>query len=235
MIYHLYALRLLDALSTQPEALFPLKALRVLSPIHPLTLPESNDLLLGRVTEMEALMHERVRITQEMEQRRDRGLEEGFAAIEQQVTLHPSDSWQEVIIKARVLRDLGRPNDAIAAFQAYGKRFGETDERAIKYAQAAVRFTEYLSAVGGEGGLFVQSFDPESPAQQAGLLLEDIVVKLQGQNVAGMDELLPTLMKIAPNTPLVLDVLRWDQDQRSFTACSISVAQKPVGVEFLPI
>lgn len=234
-LYHVYALRLLDALKPNAETLDKLQQLRSLWPQKPLAQPECNELLLGLVEEMTVLMQARAQLLQENTAERDQTLETAWAGIAQQTTLYPSDTWQEIIVKARILRDLGRKEEAIAAFEQYGTRFQEKFPYAAHYAQTAILLTQYIPEIEIKGGLYITSFEPNSQGQQSGLCIGDILVAMQDQAISGMDELLALLMKTPPNTPFLLKVLRWETTISNFRAFTFNVIEKPIGAEFLPV
>jgi hypothetical protein len=235
MIYHLYALRLLNALETTPDALVALDGLRVLSPKKSLSEEECNTLLMGRLTEMATLMQERAQLVSSSEENRDKELEDGFAAIMQQTTVYPSDTWQEIIIKVRVLRNLGRIEEAIAALQQYGDRFADIGAGAKDYAAIAILFINHLPQLDVNGGLYISAFDPESLMLQQGVCIGDILLSMQGQPMYGMDDYLSILMKTPPNTPIEVSIIRWQPTTSHFQNLSITIPRKPLGVHFLPI
>jgi S1-C subfamily serine protease len=85
------------------------------------------------------------------------------------------------------------------------------------------------------GGLFISAFDPESLMLQQGVCIGDILLSMQGQSMYGMDDYLSILMKIPPNTPINVSLIRWQSSTSHFQNLSITIPRKPLGVHFLPI
>ena len=55
---------------------------------------------------------------------------ERYKEINELLKTEPTDSWNEVVVKAISLRQLGRITEAVAAFSRYGEMFSKTDPTA---------------------------------------------------------------------------------------------------------
>ena len=64
-----------------------------------------------------------------------------------------------------------------------------------------------------EGGLLLLSLEPDGPAAQAGLLLGDVIVAIDGKNLAGFDQLLDLLSGEVVGKTVRLDVVRGGRPQ----------------------
>jgi S1-C subfamily serine protease len=62
-----------------------------------------------------------------------------------------------------------------------------------------------------ETGALVQSVEDGSPAKRAGLRDGDIIVALEGQPVAGVDDLHRLLTEVRVGVSCTLTVLRWTE------------------------
>ncbi len=234
-IYHVHALRLMHTLDPSSSDLEQLQQLKVLTPTHPLDEAAFTTYLLALVQEMTDLMQMRAALLAEASQERDTSLTNSWAAIEHQTTVHISDTWQEIIVKGRILRDLGRYEESNRAFEQIGVRFRGKVKNARKFAQMAVPFSEYIVQTGQKGGLFIQSVDKNSPASLAGCRVGDILLTIQNQPITGMDELLNIQMKSPSGAPFEVQIARWLPSKNTFDLLLMTILSKPFGLHLLPI
>lgn len=234
-LYHAYALRLLDALHASGEVIEHLNALKVLYPRHPTDQAACNELLMGLLEEMQTLMQERASLLEDSKAERDNELESGWAGVEQQVTIYASDTWQEILVKARVLRDFGRLEDSLAALEQYKLRFPPQDVAAAAYVKTASNFTHLLPTLHHKEGVYIEAFEPMSHAQEAGILISDILIELNGKPVKSLADIINIQMKTPPDTPMTVHILRWDEGLGQFVQHLLEVPQKPLGVRVLPV
>lgn len=234
-IYHVRALRLLNALQPKDDVLEGLLQLHLLQPRKTLNQQECNELLSGLITEMAHLMQQRAQLLDIRTQERDQRLQEGFDAIEQQVTIFPTDTWEEVIIKARILRDFGRTEDAVNAFALCPSMFAGTNPEAVEYSRVAIAFTIQMEQFPLKGGLYLSKIDLNGFAHAAGLRMGDIAISFQHEEVVGMDDLYKRLLKTAPNTPLCIEILRYEPHNDLFSKHSFTLPSKPIGATWVPI
>ncbi|MEM7326357.1 MAG: PDZ domain-containing protein [Actinomycetota bacterium] len=133
-----------------------------------------------------------------------------LASINDDLVVNDDDTWDQVVWKAISLRDLGRYQDAVAAFIRYGELFSPTDQTAAAYAETAVQFTERI-AVGGSPtkAVYVFAVEPDSPSD--GLVKEsDIIVRINDRDIAGPPDFETAVATRDKSAPLVLVVLRLD-------------------------
>jgi S1-C subfamily serine protease len=62
-----------------------------------------------------------------------------------------------------------------------------------------------------ETGALIQSVEEDSPAERAGLREGDVIVALEGQPVAGVDDLHRLLTEVRVGVSCSLTVLRWTE------------------------
>ncbi len=79
--------------------------------------------------------------------------------------------------------------------------------------------------IGAETGLLVVAIAPGSPAEQSGVLLGDILVRIEGAPIQSMQSLQPALDGENIGKPIALDVVRGGQ----LVKLSVIVGEKPKG------
>jgi S1-C subfamily serine protease len=62
--------------------------------------------------------------------------------------------------------------------------------------------------IDNEMGAMITATDPQGPAAQAGLMSHDIIVRVDGETVSGVDDLIPLLNHERIGRPVAIDVLR---------------------------
>jgi hypothetical protein len=234
--YYIYALRLLDALNVSAknqEVTF--SNLKMLQPRKLLNQLEFERQLIELTSRYERLVLEKMKIMQALEKCRDRELEQSKAHLKTVMEVTPSDTWEQVIIKARLNRELGKPEQAIEIFKYYGEKFATSDTVAAPYSNMAVKFTRNLKLLGVQGGVYLYAFVPDSRIQKVGVHLRDILITLQGQDVNGMDDVQKIFLETAAGEKVKLEVLRWNDNEGFFERKQFEIPGKPMGGMFLPI
>lgn len=236
-LYQLYALRLLDALAVQsPSVSATMENLRLLNPRQPLSQKEFEKHLNTRTMEMATLVNQKAQLQSALARCRDRTLDEGIEKINKMLTIYPTDTWQEVIVKARTLRELGRLEEAVDAFIKYGQMFGNTDDTtATPYSQTAVRFTRHIRELDVDGGVYLYAYAEKSNIHTAGVQIGDILIEAQGEKITGTDQVIRKLMNMAPGVPVELVFLRWNEERHTFEPHEYTIPSKPMGGMFMPI
>lgn len=161
----------------------------------------------------------------------------GYATkVADSLEIQPGDPWNVVVGKAISLRQFGRIEDAVAAFDQYAEMFAADDPTAIQYAQIARQFTLQMKTLGiVEGAVYVYEVAPGSAAAHAGVTVGDILVELAGQAIPHMPALEAALATMASAETLDIVVLRWDADGR-FHRLSLTLnGSPPLGIGFMPI
>jgi hypothetical protein len=230
-ILNVYALRLLGALEPSPESLEDLKRLDTLRPREPLTIEAYNQYLLPLLDEMATLSAQRNRLVELAKQDLEDTFEKGIQSIELQTTLQPTDTWQEVLVKARILRSFGRHEDSAAALRYFGQHFAQQFPNAEHLATIGAVFALKLDEYGVKGGLYVAKMAnmPDNYPLQVG----DILLQLGDKPTMSYDDVLSVSLKTAPNIPIAAKILRWNGAQFQMTMALLP--SKPSAAEFLPI
>lgn len=149
------------------------------------------------------------------------------------LTIQPSDTWNIVVAKAISLRQLGRQDDAVAAFKQYGEMFAATDSTTEQYSRTAQQFTQQLGNLGLAGGVYIYEIVPGGTASQAGLKVGDIVIEYNGKTITNMNELESVRDNAPQSVPLTITYLRLGTDGM-FNSYRATVSN-PMGAGFMPI
>jgi S1-C subfamily serine protease len=137
---------------------------------------------------------------------------DGYADLEDELTVQPDDTWDIVVAKAISLRQLGRTEDAVAAFGQYGQLFTAADPTAAPYAATAQAFTRQMDEVGVvDGAVYIFTLHANSPARAAGVQVGDIIVALDAQPVRSVSDYQDAIEGAASGVPVTLDVVRMQQ------------------------
>lgn len=119
--------------------------------------------------------------------------------------IEATDTWDMVLGKAITLRQFGRTDEAIDAFEQYGEMFSEGDPTAQQYAETATLFSQQLSSLDvGDGGIYIFAIQPDSTAEVAGLQAGDIIIRFNGNHVQNMCDLIAS--GVSPTTPDALEI-----------------------------
>lgn len=189
-------------------------------------------LLYQGTEEMYQLVEKKKENITALESCRDRQLEK-YKTLVSPIT--PEDTWENVITKALIFRDLGRYEEAISAFEYYGKTFSATDPTADKYAKTAIAFTKEMHVLKIEGGVYIWKTEQGSHAEKANIIVGDIVIAINGTMINKFEDMRKYLLNISPNTPLKLLLLRYNSEAHSFEKITIEVPGKPIGISYMPI
>jgi hypothetical protein len=195
----------LHALGRQPDEVnVRLASLQNLTPRNLITQQEIAELRTQTKNRQEHMVEEKKQLLSEAGEL----LKEGTAAlraVENQLAIQPTDTWQAVVGKARSLRDFGRISDAVRAFDKYGQMFKDTDPTAMQYAETAKAFTQSIGRLDVTGGCYVFEVRANTPEAAAGFQVGDILIQLAGQPIPGMAELTKVYSEIKEEqVPLLL-------------------------------
>lgn len=162
-------------------------------------------------------------------------LEEARARVRKKCEIAPDDEPGLVTGKARRLREAGLIDDSVAAFERYGKMFGnggpEAEEHlraetVARYVKEAVALTKNLAEFGIEGGAFVFAFK-DCPAAPP-FTKYDVAIKVNGHPTKDADTFFDELHKAKAEAgdgkPITVTVLRLDD----------SALLKPEDVTYVP-
>jgi S1-C subfamily serine protease len=131
--------------------------------------------------------------------------------VNRQLEIKPTDSWFEVVGKAKTLRDFGRITEAVGAFSRYTDMFSATDPTAKRYSKVAVQFTLQLDALGVKGGMYLYELKKGGAAERAGLQVSDILTSYDGKLTPGNPEFIPALKDAHSDEPVKVEYLRMDE------------------------
>ena len=223
----LYALRVLDAM---PEGKPNLGTLQILRR------PRSIDADLVEVARgLEELLREKAAFGVELAHARDAGLTSGIADLQAQLTIQPTDEWNEVVGKAISLRQLGRVQDAERAFMKYGEMFSPTDPTAPLYATIAQAFTRQAAELHVHGGVYLFQVNDGAAAAAAGLRRGDIITEYGLFPVTNPNDLTAAMTKHARDPKVRVQALRYREDPKRFDQLSMHVPTGSLGAGFMPI
>jgi hypothetical protein len=231
---YLDGLRLLGELGPVvcQDAASSLAGLSNLQPRYPLGREEYASLRKPVVEDMNRLNDRHHRLVATQQRLRDSAVDR-LAKLNQSLQINPNDSWQDVIAKAKSLRDLGRTADAMAAFVQYGERFASSDAGALAYSKTAQEFTRQLSTLGVSGGVYVFAVPEAGAAVSVGLRVGDILLTYAGAPIPSVPEFAEALRKSAPGDMVRLEYLRLTADG-IFTRQVVTVPGGPLGVGVMP-
>jgi hypothetical protein len=214
-------LHVLHLFGADPSTNEQLALLRFMQPrelIDSVTMMELQERHLGVATD---LMNERQGLLIEGEQALVQELG-AYQGLDDVLLIRPTDRWNDVVVKAVTLRDLGRIEDAVAAFARYGELFAPTDPTAAHYAQTAQAFTRQLPALGAPGGVYVSKLVQGSPAAQAGLEAGDILIEIDGQPVQNMIDYMNATRHSADAAQTQLVYLRLEPADGQFVRAALA-------------
>lgn len=231
---HVAGLLLLGSIGPDGETGARLSGLSHLEPRALLPLAELRARLDENVRRQEALVARKRVLVEEGEclleiQARD------FEAINEQLEIRPTDTWNEVVGKAISLRQFGRTAEAVAAFDRYGQMFSSRDPTAAGYARVAQAFTLARAGLGVEGGVYVFQVGEPSAARAAGLAVGDVIVEYNGRTIQRMPEMMEEMAATRPGNWVRVSYLRHDDATGRFTPEIASVEGGPLGAGMMPI
>jgi PDZ domain len=156
--------------------------------------------------------------------------------INEELIIKPTDTWDIVVSKAISLRMLGRITDAIDAFTKYEEMFSESDSSARQYAHIARQFTLQMNELNViDGAVYIFAILEGSAADQNGLQIGDIVVKVNGEAIRNVIDMQYVLENSVTNQALEIIVLRLDK-RGVFMPHVLSINnEKPLGISYMPI
>lgn len=136
-----------------------------------------------------------------------------YQQINEELVIQPSDTQEQVVKKARSLRDLGRTDEAVAAFARYGALF-QADPSAVQYAHVAQAFTRQMADLGVGGGAYIFGVADGSAAQRAGIAIGDILISYNGQPITDADQVEQAVLAAPAGAEVSIEWLRIDPSGR---------------------
>jgi len=158
---------------------------------------------------------------------------ECYIAINRDLSISADDPWNMVVAKAISLRQLGRQDEAIAAFELYRQMFSSSDPTADRYAATAQTFTEEMDSFSVvDGAVYVWAIEPGT--QAAGRVeVGDVVIELNNQAVRSVPDFERALAARDGVEALVMLVLRLDAGR--FTLVEFEFEPVTIGISVMPI
>ena len=111
--------------------------------------------------------------------------------------------------------------------------FAKTDSTAEQYSRTAQKFTQQLTNLGLEGGVYIYEIIQDGTASQAGLQVGDIVIEYNGKTIQNMNELESVRDNAPKGRPLTITYLRLGENGQ-FSSYTATVSN-PMGAGFMPI
>ena len=173
-------------------------------------------------------VEEKSTILEQKQQQLDEDIEK-ISKIEDLLTIKDSDTWNQVAAKARSLRDLGRFEDAVKAYDKYESLFAGTDPTAKGFADTARLFTMNQKELNLAGGIYIYTFSEGSSGAAAGLQLSDVIVKYDGKYTDYNETLSSAISKVPEGRNAELQFLRKDGSEK-FQLRLITVPSGKLGV-----
>ena len=231
---HIHGLSMLDSLKIPlPNAQERLSYFQHLKPNGLVSADKANQLLAKQIEEIQLLIKERIAIVEEAETILDDKLIE-YEQLNEKLTVQPSDTWNEVVAKATILRKFGRTSEAIAAFSRYGDMFAEKDPTAKQYSGTAQQFTIQLDNLGVEGGVYIYEIIEDGVANKTGLKVGDIIIKYNENNIVKMEDFIKAQKKNLTNDSIRLTYLRMS-NTGIFERQTITVKAGSLSARLMPI
>ncbi len=185
--------------------------------------------------EMEALSHRRAALLEEDQAGVEKDLS-SYMGVNEDLTINPTDTWEMVVSKAISLRQLGRTDEAVAAFAKYEEMFAATDPTASQYAQTAQQFTRQIKALGLEdGAVYIFQRDANSPAAQAGLKVGDILIEFNGKPIRKSTDFQTVVQEMPLGKPIRITLLRRDAQKGFYRQIITITIQGSIGIGVMPI
>jgi hypothetical protein len=138
---------------------------------------------------------------------------DSYTDLEEDLMVQPDDPWNIVVAKAISLRQLGRKDDAVAAFATYGRMFADEDPTAVQYATTAQAFTRQMDQMGiVDGAVYIYTLHENSPARATDVQIGDVIVSLNEQTIRSVPDYSAAIGQATPGESAILELLRLQQD-----------------------
>jgi PDZ domain-containing secreted protein len=157
------------------------------------------------------------------------------ATAAESLTIQADDTPEIVVNKAIALRDLGRIDEALAAYDTYAAMFADTDPGAEQYARIAKQFTQQMDTLAVRGGAYMVGVADDSAAGRAGLMDGDIIIEANGAPVRDDVELWNILQARTIGNPVEIVYLRLDEDNVFHSHRIIVEGTEKLGVWYILI
>lgn len=218
---HLVCLRTLGVFPTELQEK-PLERLGTFQVLTPKALPTPERLLelekgmMERLGESVDTGRAQVEATKARLGEVEQQLENAPGRMREQCRIMPEDEPGLVIGKARRLRETGLIDDAVTAFEQYGRMFANLGEDAGEhlapeavsaYSKLAVHLTRNLAEYGVEGGAFIFGF--QNCTDPASLQKYDLIIRFDGRPTKDADAFVLELKAAkAAGDPVAVEMLR---------------------------
>lgn len=194
---------------------------------------ELNLLLAKKVKIEEQLFLDRETLTLNAQTLLDRKFQE-YADLNKLLEIHPTDTQAEVVGKAVVLRQFDRIEEAIDAYDKYGKMFPDAEPPTRQYVATAKAFTRQIAELDAIGGIYIYQVSAGELAQQAGIIVGDIITDCDRKPITNPNEMAAVLTAIADDAKPILTYIRL-QPEGYFTRATIAIDGKSLGIQFVGI
>jgi tetratricopeptide (TPR) repeat protein len=193
-------------------------------------------------TEIDSLLNEKVKIEAELLLARGyltmqaqtllNGKFQEYANIDRMLEIHPTDSQHDVVGKAIALRQLGRIEEAIDAYNIYGQMFPDAEPPTHQYVTTAIAFTRQIVELDAIGGVYIYQVVAGEFADRSGIMVGDIVTHCDRKLITTPKEMAAALT--AADDTIKIVYIRLDR-KGLFTRTSISIEGNALGIEYVGI
>jgi hypothetical protein len=213
LIAHLVGLRILDDLQVPGATInAQLGTLQYLTPQQLVDVVELEQLLVEATDQAATLSARRAALVTRGEELVQDDLD-SYTDLEEDLMVQPDDPWNIVVAKAISLRQLGRKDDAVAAFATYGRMFADEDPTAVQYATTAQAFTRQMDQMGiVDGAVYIYTLHENSPARATDVQIGDVIVSLNEQTIRSVPDYSAAIGQATPGESAILELLRLQQD-----------------------
>lgn len=202
--------------------------------LEPPTIPSHTeiDLLINEKVKIEAeLLLARGQLTMQAQTLLDRKFQE-YANINALLEIHPTDTQAEVVGKAIALRQLGRIEEAIDAYNIYGEMFPDAEPSTTQYVNTAKAFTRQITKLDAIGGVYVYQVAAGELADRSGIIVGDIITHCDQKIITTPKEIAASLT--ATDDRIEIVYLRLDFNGY-FTKKMINIESKMLNIQFVGI
>lgn len=198
--------------------------------------PAHAPLLARDLQEQAAILAERGRLLEAAKAVNDACIRASADGLADDLALKPEDGPREIIVKAKMLRQLGEIEKSVAMFKALGTRFPEAFPRMAEYVAAAEAFTRsHRLPPAQDGGVYLDVVHAGGAAAAAGLEAGDIVLTYAGTSVSLVEHLLAAIKSATPGSGIEITYLRRGSDGRYAPRTLRLPAPDKLGVDMRPM
>lgn len=202
--------------------------------LEPHTIPNQTeiDLLINEKVKIEAeLLLARGQLTMKAQTLLDRKFQE-YANINTLLEIHPTNTQAEVVGKAIALRQLGRIEEAIDAYNIYGEMFPDAEPSTTQYVNTAKAFTRQIAELDAIGGVYIYQVAASELADRSGIIVGDIITHCDQKLITTPKEIAASLT--ANDDRIEIVYIRLDL-KGYFTKKTINIESKMLNIQFVGI